>query len=293
MSAGEAEQGRRDNGLAAGGYADAGDVELGVGERLLPVLAADGIAAYLQAKAPGPAVPAQATARLYVDLTRIDAARSHLDRLSPDTAVPPASARKPTVDPTSGAAPDPTQVNATDATSVGDGGAGSVADPTADPGPGSGAGPAATATDVDTEFARIVAGYHLSGAAPHDVDPGPAQLPQIDAGIRVRPGGFDDDPSLLDGLDTFGDGIADDDDRYVPPPPPPLPRLSKFTVAALAAVASGLLLFLMPHLIPGITADIGTLVAVALLLTGVGTLLARMRPDRSEDPYDPDDGAVV
>src|SRR5437016_2493973 len=48
MSAGPARPGRRDNGLTAAAYAAVGDVDPRVGEHLLDVLAAAGIAAYLQ-----------------------------------------------------------------------------------------------------------------------------------------------------------------------------------------------------------------------------------------------------
>ena len=51
MSTGGARRGRRDNGLDAADYAVAGDVDPRVGEHLLDVLAAGGIAAYLQPSA--------------------------------------------------------------------------------------------------------------------------------------------------------------------------------------------------------------------------------------------------
>ena len=51
VSAGGARRGRRDNGLDAADYAVAGDVDPRVGEHLLDVLAAGGIAAYLQPSA--------------------------------------------------------------------------------------------------------------------------------------------------------------------------------------------------------------------------------------------------
>ena len=51
MSAGGARRGRRDNGLDASEYAVVGDVDPRVGEHLLDVLAAGGIAAYLQPSA--------------------------------------------------------------------------------------------------------------------------------------------------------------------------------------------------------------------------------------------------
>ena len=78
MSAGGARRGRRDNGLDAADFAVAGDVDPRVGEHLLDVLGAGGIAAYLQPSADlnpvtrTTTLPARPTDRLYVD-------RAHLD----------------------------------------------------------------------------------------------------------------------------------------------------------------------------------------------------------------------
>ena len=75
MPAGGARRGRRDNGLDAADYAAAGDVDPRVGEHLLDVLAAGGIAAYLQPSADlnpimrTTTLPARPTDRLYVDRT--------------------------------------------------------------------------------------------------------------------------------------------------------------------------------------------------------------------------------
>lgn len=230
MATGEAEHGRHDNGLAAAGYIEAGPVDAEIGARLLDVLAADGIAAYLQdGEADVAAIPRP---RLYVDQTRLDAARGHLDRIAVDPA-----------------------------------------------------------PDVESEFARIVAGYHLSGEAPHDVLPAGRRrrtLPQVNMGISVQP-----EPSLLDGLDTFGADLDDDDDeRYVPPPPPPMPRLSKFSYAGLAAVLVGFVLLVSPSYSLGVHPDLITVTAALLLVAGAAALVMRLRP-RRDDTHDPDDGAVV
>lgn len=257
MAAGEARHGRRDNGLAATTYEVAGDIDPRVGEQLLDVLAADGIAAYLQPDEQAtPRIPSQPTERLYVDQSRIDAARDHLDRLAFDEVSEMAAAATAAMQ-AEGAQP----------------------------------------TDIEAEFAKIVAGFHVD-AQPDRVLPEPPAkprtLPSVDAGIvlgnprLVGP----NDPSLLDGLDTFGNGIADDEDRYVPPPPPPMPRLSKYTIAALAGILVGFALFFKPELLP-IASTTSSLFGLALLLTGVGTLIARMRPSDDHDTYDPDDGAVV
>lgn len=114
------------------------------------------------------------------------------------------------------------------------------------------------------------------------------------SGVSLGRGPRDGDgPSLLDGLDTFGNNLPDDpdaDERYVPPPPPPLPRVSKYAVAGVLAVLVGFLLFLFPGLLP---ADRGvvTLLGFAGILAGFVTLVWRLRP--GDEERDPDDGAVV
>jgi hypothetical protein len=266
VSAGGARRGRRDNGLHAADYTAAGDVDPRVGEHLLDVLAAGGIAAYLQPSADlNPVLrtttfPARPTDRLFVDSTHVAVAKDHLSRLA-DEAAPTATPR-----------PQPGQP-----------------------------GQRAPQSDVDAEWARIVAGFHTS------VDPAAQPWPAAE-GVPDRPApepppalqsaaditGIDphnrrrtDQPSLLDGLDTFG---ADDGDTYHPPPPPPLPKLSKFTVAAVLALIVGFLLFLFPGALPighGLTMVLG----FAGVLGGAVTLIWRLRT--GDDEEDPDDGAVV
>ncbi|GGK26421.1 hypothetical protein GCM10010124_18840 [Pilimelia terevasa] len=251
MGVGEAGRERRDNGLVAAAYTAAADVDPRLGERVLSVLAAAGIAAYLQATQ-RPAPPDRPSAeRLYVDHAQVAAAHDRLRAFAGE--------------PGSGA---------------------SVQSP--------GAAPAGRA-EIDAAFADIVAGYHLSADAPHDPGPvrpvegGPAGPTQIDLrGFGLAP----QEPTLLDAFDSLGAGLPDEDEdeRYVPPPPPPLPRVSKYTVAAVAALVVGFVFFLAPGLVPRIDPLLTTLVGVALLLAGAGTLIARMR---TGDDDDPGDGAVV
>jgi hypothetical protein len=310
VSAGGARRGRRDNGLDAADYAVAGDVDPRVGEHLLDVLAAGGIAAYLQPSADlNPILrtttfPARPTDRLYVDRTHIDVAHEHLDKLTgglgPTPAVPRHGTRAP-----DDAAPD-------DA----DQGDGDLGD--ADQG------------DVDAEWQKIIAGFHTTGdptptpwpvsegldptrAPPGQADPladddgtgidrpgpdGPLG-PRQDPGARL-PSAADfsgislnrrrtDEPSLLDGLDTFGVG-PDDDERYTPPPPPPLPQISKYAVAGALAVVLGFVLFLFPDLLP-IGADVSTVVGFTAVVAGAVTLVWRLRSGDDDDDFD--DGAVV
>jgi hypothetical protein len=268
MSAGGARRGRRDNGLVAAAYAVAGDVDPRVGEHLLDVLALRGIAAYLQPAADlhpvtrTTTLPSRPTDRLFVDRTHLDTARSFMAQLAPEAA------------------------------------------------PGSGPAEArGSEPDVDDVFAGIVAGYdaEVEGAswpaaedlAEGDAEPEPpahtaapvsTALPRWHRST-VDP--EDDRPSLLDGLDTFGAGLEDEDDEegYTPPPPPPLPRLAPATIAAVGAILAGVLLLFDPGLLP-IQSTAAMALGLAGILTGFVTLIWRLRSG-DDDDWDPDDGAVV
>jgi hypothetical protein len=285
VSAGGARRGRRDNGIDAADYAAAGDVDPRVGEHLLDVLAAGGIAAYLQPSADlnpilrATTFPARPTDRLYVDRLHLETAREHLHKL------------------TGGAGPTPQTA------------------PEARPEPAGGQ------PDVDAEWAKIVAGFHTAvdpmappWPAAEGIDPtrAPEPPPADPTGDQPRPqpGGKlpsaadfsgvslnrrrTDEPSLLDGLDTFGTGLEssedEDDERYTPPPPPPLPHISKYAVAGVLGVVLGFLLFLFPGLIP-IERNFVTLIGFAAIVGGAVTLVWRLRTGDDDDDFD--DGAVV
>ncbi|MDG4796497.1 DUF308 domain-containing protein [Micromonospora sp. WMMD1082] len=283
MSAGGARRGRRDNGLDASEYAIAGDVDPRVGEHLLDVLAAGGIAAYLQPSADlnpvtrTTTVPARPVDRLYVDRSHLSTARDYLSQLADENGGG-RSGEEPDIDaewerivagfhtsPSSGDHPWPAAEDVDDPAGRGGGTATATRPGTDEP-----AGP--TATDVRRlPYAADVSGVSI-GRGPRDGE----------------------GPSLLDGLDTFGTDLPDDpsdDERYVPPPPPPLPRVSKYAVAGVLAVVLGFVLFLFPDLLP---ADQGivTLLGFTGILAGFVTLVWRLRPGDAED-RDPDDGAVV
>ncbi|MGC5051850.1 DUF308 domain-containing protein [Micromonospora sp. DT48] len=283
MSAGGARRGRRDNGLDASEYAIAGDVDPRVGEHLLDVLAAGGIAAYLQPSADlnpvtrTTTVPSRPVDRLYVDRSHLSTARDYLSQLADETGGVRAS-EEPDIDaewerivagfhtsPGTGDHPWPAAEDVDDQTGQGGGTATATRPGTEEPGP--------TATDVRRlPYAADISGISVGHGGPRDGE----------------------GPSLLDGLDTFGAQLPDDpddDERYVPPPPPPLPRVSKFAVAGILAVLLGFVLFLFPDLLP---ADQGvvTLLGFTGILAGFVTLVWRLRPGDAED-HDPDDGAVV
>jgi hypothetical protein len=120
-------------------------------------------------------------------------------------------------------------------------------------------------------------GWRIEGRDPRSADP--------------------DQPSLLDALDRFGTDLPDDpsdDEGYTPPPPPPLPRLSKYTVAAVLAVSVGFVLFLFPRLLQPLDTEVVRFAGFTGVLAGFVTLIWRMRPGDDEDEGDdPDNGAVV
>jgi hypothetical protein len=281
MSSGGARRGRRDNGLDAANFAVAGDVDPRVGEHLLDVLGAGGIAAYLQPSADlhpitrSTTMPSRPVDRLYVDSAHLETARGYLARL----------AERPEPAPTRTNGHDP-DVEAAWARIVA--GYDRQVDATATPWP--------AAEDVPTD-----ATLRPDGTQPTRPDPsGPARLPSaadfsgISVTRRVDQPSPADEPSLLDGLDTFGadlPGDPTDEEGYTPPPPPPLPRISKYAVAGVLAIVAGFVLFLFPQLLP-IERAVATVFGFLAILAGFVTLISRLRAGDDEDP-DPDDGAVV
>jgi hypothetical protein len=286
VSAGGARRGRRDNGLDAAEYVAAGDVDPRVGEHLLDVLAAGGIAAYLQpATDLNPVtrtttMPPRPTDRLYVDRRHLSTARDYLARLAADDDTADDPAKPPAVGPDAPWWP-----------------------------------------DVEAEWARIVASYNAEVDATSQQWPAAEHIDALDlrwadptnapadgappGDAPVSPGGpsaprhlIDGrgvaEPSLLDGLETFGADLPDEDDDegYTPPPPPPLPRISKYAVLGVLGVVGGFLLFLFPTVLP-IDSTVSMLFGFTAILAGFVTLIWRLRPGGDEDDYDPDDGARV
>jgi hypothetical protein len=283
VSAGDPRHGRRDNGLMASEYSAAGDVDPRVGEHLLDVLALQGIAAYLHPSTDmnpvtrSSSLPARPTDRLYVDRAHLAAARDYLRRLTEEGSPPsrPAEATEPA---------EPTR-------------AGEGSKPSPPPG-------STPASDVDDAWAEIVARFDTEPTGPRRSWPAAEDLNDdgsTGAGSRATPvrrpraappAAESDEPSLLDGLDTFGADLPDDDEEgYTPPAPPPLPRPSMPAVLGVAGIIGGLVVFLRPDLLP---MSNGTAMVLGFIacLAGVATLVWRLRPGDEEDD-DPDDGARV
>lgn len=264
---GDARNGRRDNGLHAAAYVAAGDVDPRVGEHLLDILARDGIAAYLRPSSDlhpvtrASTLPKRPTDRLFVDSDHLGTARDHLARLAREER----------------------EADTAETAAAGEAGqgAGGTAHGFAEP----------TSDEVDKAFAEIVAGF---GEAPRAPMPPPdeAAPPRSDRGQAVREPEETAEPSLLDGLDTFGADLPDDEsDRFVPPEPPPVPRPSLATALAVLGVVGGLVVFLKPTLVPFVSESLAMFVGFTAVVAGFGALVWRLRP--GDDEAGPDDGARV
>jgi hypothetical protein len=295
VTSGGARRGRRDNGLVAAAYAAAGDVDPRVGEHLLDVLAVRGIAAYLQPASDlhpvtrTTTLPARPTDRLFVDREHQGTARDYLTRLRDDEA---------SADTAHGATGSISSIGPV-----------SRLDQPASPrtGPADGAD-AADSADLEAAFAEIVAGFDSEPESPTGAWPAAEDLDTArpEPGRRPlwrrteHPGGdyprlgrpAADEPSLLDGLDTFGADLPDDDEGYTPPPAPPLPRPSRAAVLAILAIGAGLAFFFFPGLLP-VSFDMSLLLGFAGLLTGFVILIWRLRPGNEDEDDSDDDGAVV
>lgn len=144
------------------------------------------------------------------------------------------------------------------------------------------------AEQVDAEFAKIVAGFDSVPEWPSH----PAQ-DEPKGPIWPASGPILNQPSLLDGLDTFGAHLPDEpEERFVPPPPPPLPAIPFAAIMAVIAIIVGFVLFLDRDLLP-VNAQVSMLLSMVFMLGGTATLIMRMRKGGADDDPPTDDGAVV
>lgn len=152
-----------------------------------------------------------------------------------------------------------------------------------------------TPEQVDALFAQIVAGFD----APHPVPPDgprrpvmPAAGPVLNRRLGDPRSAGPDDPSILDGLDTFGTGLDETPEHFEPPAPPPLPKVSFAAILSVLAVILGLALILDQTLLP-IDATVHLLLGIAGIIGGSAGLIMRLRPGDDDDGPSTDDGAVV
>ena len=284
MSAGGARRGRRDNGLDAADYAVAGDVDPRVGEHLLDVLAAGGIAAYLQPSAD--LNPILRTTTLPGPAHRPALRRPHPPRHGPRASGQADRRRsaRPRRPPSRDDPHRPGTVDAEWAKIVA--GFHTPADPTAPPWP--------AAEGVDPTRAPAAAD-RPAGNEPPPAGRHAAVGRRLLRHLAQPPPHRPHEPSLLDGLDTFGSGLRrradDDDERYTPPPPPPLPRISKYAVAGVLGHRARLRAVPVPVAAADRPRDYVTLIGFTAIVAGAVTLVWRLRSGDDDDDFD--DGAVV
>lgn len=84
-------------------------------------------------------------------------------------------------------------------------------------------------------------------------------------------------------------------ETYEPPPPPPVPKPSRPAIMGLLLILAGVVVFVRPSLLNeiGLPYEAAIMLGAGAVLAGVAVLIWRLRPGDEDDPYDPDDGAVV
>ena len=280
---------RRDNGLRAERWSALAALDPAAGDDVLAALAGRGVAALVESRgrsAPGAEGPRAAPAGAGHDLLWVDAGLRDEAR----ALVSAEFAGQVTVLPDHSDDPDqPGGAPERPAPAPGPTAPGSTAPgSTAPGGPGRG-----SPLDEDAAWEQIVSGWDREGAGPvppwpvnEDVptagDPPPRSTvvrPAQPAGAPPPPGPRDHSPAHDPA-----------DDHYVPPPPPPLPRLRRNTVAALAALALGVVLLFAPGLIGLGGGDAVAITGIACIVGSVAALVHGMR-DRGAGGGD--DGAVV
>ncbi|HCU52497.1 MAG TPA: hypothetical protein DGG94_22335, partial [Micromonosporaceae bacterium] len=142
--------------------------------------------------------------------------------------------------------------------------------------------------------ARIVAGFDAAPDWPTDEKPDAASkgpIWPVSGPVLNRP--EPDEPSLLDGLDTFGANLPDDaPETFVPPPAPPLPKIPFAAILAVLSIVLGFVLFFDRGLLP-VSGGVSMLLGIAGVLGGAAALIMRLRPGGEDDEPPSDDGAVV
>jgi hypothetical protein len=332
VTGGSARHGRRNNGLFAAEYAVVGDVDPRVGEHLLDVLGNRGIAAYLQPSSDQHPVtrlttlPGRPVDRLFVDRRELNTAREFYNIATADTlgAIDPDGLNAPAT-PAARSASDfdaawasivasfdappatgPRPWPASEDDNRGGAGSRPMSDPTRPV-------PDASWPPIGGPVSSISPDPLTSSAMPGSMTPSPspasppptaqppaAKPPTSSKSPKSEASGTGNDHldkgrSLLDGLDTFGRDLPDEEDEdeeYHPPAPPPLPRFAGITVVGMLAIIVGIAVIIYPALLP-VSTGFAEILGGACLVAGGATLIARLRSGDEDDYDDPDNGAVV
>jgi len=244
-------RGRRDNGLDAPAFRALRDVDPRVGEHLLDVLREAGIAAYLD-----PTSDVDAVTRS-IALPSPPSDRLYVDRTLTADATALLLDYDVDVDLDS---TDP------DARHLG-------------PVPAPGTASATSNTD-EAQWRELIAAYERDHGRLGDT-----LTDDFERAARLR--GVEHDTAGR----AAGEAVdAEDDEHYEPPPPPPLPVLSRSAAYALVLLIGGALLLIAPGVL-GLSGEVGFVLGVLGIASGVGMLVWRMREGPKYE--DPDDGAIV
>jgi len=254
-------RGRRDNGLDAPAFRALRDVDPRVGEHLLDVLRDGGVAAYLDPTSDVDAVtrsialPSPPSDRLYVDRSQTAEANALILEYDLDS----------------------------DESDAGHcaGRAASGMGPKSSSGTGAGSAQSNPPSSVEeAQWRELIAAYEADHGRLGDT-----LTDDFDATAQQRAAEWE-----AAGRAAVEAEEAAQEEHYEPPPPPPLPVLSRAAAYALILLAGGVLLLVAPGLL-GLSGELGFVIGVLGIASGVGMLVWRMR----EGPQfeDPDDGAIV
>lgn len=144
--------------------------------------------------------------------------------------------------------------------------------------------------NIDAEFAKIVASFDSAPEWPSSPEPKPGPVwPASGPVLNQLP----HEPSLLDGLDSFGAHLPDDaPEQFIPPTPPPFPKIPIAAIFALISIVFGFVLFFDRDILP-VAGSVSMLIGLVGVLGGAAALIMRLRPGGEDDILPPDDGAVV
>lgn len=145
-----------------------------------------------------------------------------------------------------------------------------------------------TGDNLERRFAELIAGLDSPKW------PGEDEEPEEEPAAKtvVKPA----EPTLLELWDAdLPESPEEAAETYEPPPPPPVPRPSRPAIVGLLLIVVGVVVFVRPSLLGvlGLGYEAAILLGAGVVLAGVAVLIWRLRPGDEDDPYDPEDGAVV
>ncbi|GLZ79015.1 hypothetical protein Afil01_38220 [Actinorhabdospora filicis] len=146
-----------------------------------------------------------------------------------------------------------------------------------------------TGDNLERRFSELIAGLD-SPKWPGEEDEADDEPPAKPAAAKPA------EPTLLELWDAdLPESPEEAAETYEPPPPPPVPKPSRPAIIGLLLIVVGVVVFVRPSLLDvlGFGYEAAILLGAGVVLSGVAVLIWRLRPGDEDDPYDPEDGAVV